>query len=138
MVTYGVQVRARTCEQVEAEWGEERPSGEFKDPLLAALEQRKNVLKAEKGETRFVQMAKRSVELASTAALGSPLVSELAVDSIVHLVRALCPPARRCRGAAAHVASTKSPTPTGHLALPRLAPRVPAAQQPGLQQPLAH
>jgi hypothetical protein len=71
---------------VEAEWGEERPSGEFKDPLLAALEQRKNVLKAEKGETRFVQMAKRSVELASTAALGSPLVSELAVDSIVHLV----------------------------------------------------
>lgn len=74
------------CQQVEAECGEEREAEDFSDPLYAALEARKNALKAEKGESRFVQMAKRSVELASTMALGAPLVSELAVDSIVQLV----------------------------------------------------
>lgn len=74
------------CSQVEAEWGDEAAEVVLTDPLLIALEARKKVLKAEKGETRFVQMAKRSVELASTMALGAPLVSELAADSIAQLV----------------------------------------------------
>ena len=74
--------------QVEAEWGDQADEVAMTDPLHIALEARKKELKAEKGETRFVQMAKRSVELASTMALGAPLVSELAADSIAQLVRA--------------------------------------------------
>lgn len=54
---------SEALEQVEAEWGDLTTTWQPADELLLDLEARKVELQAEKGESRRVQMAKRSVEL---------------------------------------------------------------------------
>jgi len=75
------------CRQVEAEYGVSSfPATVKKDPLLIALEARIQVLRSEKGESRWIAMARRSVEITSTRVLGSPIVTNLDTDNVSQLL----------------------------------------------------
>lgn len=77
----------RSHSQVEAEYGVSSfPATVKKDPLLIALEARIQVLRSEKGESRWIAMARRSVEITSTRVLGSPIVTNLDTDNVSQLL----------------------------------------------------